>query len=1067
MQSFFPKLAAWHSYPLLLGYSQSLTSPISGATLTVPLKFFILLVLYASTFSVSAESRHSLALWPMNSSLSQSTIISILNGRDGLLWIATLDGVTRFDGRSFFNFRTYKSGPGFIASTNIVKILDDRSGNIFAATRDAGLLAYNPDTNEFSIVRWNGNELTLNKNISAAFQDDSGGIWIGYDNGSITHIIPHLKSVTHFDSFATTNISDFTETQAGVIFAATKNGEIFRLSEQNSRPKKIAVNKCNLRFSNLVEISAAGKDVIWIGTRGAGLFRLELSNAECSQVILTDVEEEPSSNANVNQIVNDVERKLTWVGTDQGLYQIRRNGEQVHFHTKNTSLANNEIISFSIGNNGVYWVGTYSGLNYLLATKFNTYGVDVEKNVHSVVSIDSSKLYGTWIASYDGLIGFDQTTDSHVNLNELYPEIKFTNEKIMSLHIDSKGMWVGYRSTGLEFYSWEEKRIVSFGVDSERKLSSNAVSAILTLTTGETLIGTYGGGLNVISPQGLVDFHMAGDSKVIMLHQSEDGSIWIGTEMGLYHLELSSQTLTKMNTDIFLHSYRTMPIIWAMAESPTGDLWLGTKHHGLFVWPRHGRDELDTSKIRALEGIPESINTVYSIQIDQLGYIWCATNTGLTRIDPVEGNTKFFGKKHGLDYGEFDFGASHKDTKERLYFGGTNGYVRFDPLAVGLDFPASAVRLTNVHLASVLSISQSRLPQLKSLQLTHQDYFVTFEFSVLDFIDPDKNQFRYKLENFDPQWVENGTRNTATYTNLPAGDYVFRVQGANSAGVWNREGISLHVRVLPAPWATWWAYCIYGVIASILGWMFKRAYDSYAIERRAREVAMERHEAEERADDDMQEQLELQDELVKSAYRHSVATLGLVGECLSLQNNFMADTDSRETAQGSTKWVSALSTLEECLYHQNEGAFADLHKYTDIIISRLLEAAPVRPETITTINEVTTKLIPEHVASPLCIVIYELLENSIHHAFEPESPANYIQTALEIVEAEPSQTDCYKLIVRDSGVGLPDNIRLAPDETCGLAIVRSIVNKLSGSLHIDCEHGTTFSVIIPAKMAEA
>ncbi len=97
------------------------------------------------------------------------------------------------------------------------------------------------------------------------------------------------------------------------------------------------------------------------------------------------------------------------------------------------------------------------------------------------------------------------------------------------------------------------------------------------------------------------------------------------------------------------------------------------------------------------------------------------------------------------------------------------------------------MRLTSIVLPKPDDRNTGAVDKLKSLQLTHKDHFVTFEFSVLDFVSPEKNQFRYMLENFDPDWIENGTRNSATYTNLPSGDYVFRVQGANSAGIWNTE----------------------------------------------------------------------------------------------------------------------------------------------------------------------------------------------------------------------------------------------------------------------------------------
>jgi two-component sensor histidine kinase len=420
----------------------------------------------------------------------------------------------------------------------------------------------------------------------------------------------------------------------------------------------------------------------------------------------------------------------------------------------------------------------------------------------------------------------------------------------------------------------------------------------------------------------------------------------------------------------------------------------------------------------------------------------------------------------GLQGSDFNFGASFRDGKGQIYFGGINGYNRFNPTFVEINLNPPAILLTDIRLAGSNTMPPFSAAEIQTLQLTHKDYFVVFTFSVMDFLDPEKNQYRYMLENFDPDWIDNGTRNTATYTNLPAGDYVFRVQGANSAGVWNREGISLIVRVLPPPWHTWWAYCLYGVGFLFFLWIFKRVYDSYVIKKRAIEMAIQMHETENRADDDMQEQLEQQDDLVKSVYRHNVATLALVSDYISRQSDYLPDDIAREATEGSIKRVAALSALEDCLYYQNDGLLADLHKYTDILISKLVSDASVRPDTIISINDVSTKLIAAEIASPLSIALYELLENCFQHAFELESPANYIHISLDIEPTDSPLDRCYRLVVRDNGVGCPGNIHPDTPETSGFATVHAIAEKLSGSLHISSDNGTTVTIVFVQTMPE-
>jgi two-component sensor histidine kinase len=316
------------------------------------------------------------------------------------------------------------------------------------------------------------------------------------------------------------------------------------------------------------------------------------------------------------------------------------------------------------------------------------------------------------------------------------------------------------------------------------------------------------------------------------------------------------------------------------------------------------------------------------------------------------------------------------------------------------------------------------------------------------------------LEGFDRDWIENGTRNSATYTSLPAGDYTLRVQGANSAGIWNREGLSLSIQVLPAPWLTWWAFTLYGLGTLFLIWLGARAYVSYELERRARELAVKMVEAEAHADDEMQEQLEIHDDLVKSVYRHSVSTLNLVGELISTKGSYLSDDNACEVVQASISRVDALAILEECLYYQNEILLADLNKYTNILVSKLLKKSPVGEENIVTINEVTSQPFPIEQASPLAIALFELLENAIQHAFEETGQANYLHIVL--APEGPALTDAhYRLVVQDNGPGIPPNIDPLTADTSGLAIVSSMAKRLSGELSFANRNGTVVSISFP------
>ena len=352
--------------------------------------------------------------------------------------------------------------------------------------------------------------------------------------------------------------------------------------------------------------------------------------------------------------------------------------------------------------------------------------------------------------------------------------------------------------------------------------------------------------------------------------------------------------------------------------------------------------------------------------------------------------------------------------------------------------------------------------KLQTAELSHRDYFVTFTFSVLDYADPANNRYKYKLDNFDPQWIENDTRNTATYTNLPPGIYTFRVRGASSAGVWNLEGTSLQLIVHPSPWLGWQAYLIYMLSIAILTLLGKKYYDNTVRRKQAAAMAREMHLEADRATDNLQEQLEYQDDFVKNVHAHSLSTLTLISDFIAGQARFCDDSLVEQAFLSNSYRVTALTQLEECLFYQGDQLWANMEGYTNAIIDQLLRETPELAPTTTTINEIPSRLLPAKLATPLALVIFELLRNCFQHAFENRADANYIHIRLEdYTDESDGQKKMLKLSVQDNGVAIPDNISPDSVETTGLPIVSSIARAMDGTLHISSEQGTLASLIFP------
>ncbi|HEX6930058.1 MAG TPA: diguanylate cyclase, partial [Gammaproteobacteria bacterium] len=242
-------------------------------------------------------------------------------------------------------------------------------------------------------------------------------------------------------------------------------------------------------------------------------------------------------------------------------------------------------------------------------------------------------------------------------------------------------------------------------------------------------------------------------------------------------------------------------------EARDGTLWVATDY-------KLNRLNADgsTQHIGVPEGLPS--NTIYSLLEDGSGNLWIATNNGLAKYSPATGKVNIYDAADGLQSNEFNSAASFRSHTGEMFFGGINGFNAFYPSSVVFETQPPSVAITKFFKFNREVPLDRPLPAVESLPLSWQDSVIGFEFAVFDFIAPEKNRFRYRLEGFDRQWLEAVGHNHVTYTNLDPGEYVLRVQGANRHGVWSKNETTLALEISPPPWSTWWAYALY-VLAAI------------------------------------------------------------------------------------------------------------------------------------------------------------------------------------------------------------------------------------------------------------
>ncbi|HET8645148.1 MAG TPA: diguanylate cyclase, partial [Vicinamibacteria bacterium] len=399
------------------------------------------------------------------------------------------------------------------------------------------------------------------------------------------------------------------------------------------------------------------------------------------------------------------------------------------------------------------------------------------------------------------------------------------DDRVMSLRFDHSGvLWVGTMTGGLSRLDPATGTFLNFRHQPARadSLSSNGVTSILEDSRGTLWVGTYQGGLNRFDAQAGTFTHYRHDPSdprslasdiVTSLAEGPAGVLWVGTNGGgLTRLVPDTGESLRLRHDPADAQTLASDTVYALHVDAAGVVWVGTRG-GL-----SRLQSLDTASGRAVfrhyterDGLPNSV--VYSVLPDNSGRLWMSTNNGLAAFDPARERFRAFHESHGLQGNEFNAGAHHRSAAGELFFGGPAGFNGFVPEQIEENQHAPAVALTGYWKLNRPVTADGPLHHLRSLQLGHRDQVVTFEFAALDFASPESNRYQYKLEGFDPDWVDQGRVRRVTYTNLDGGRYTLRVKAANGDGVWSEKELALGIRVLPPPWKTWWAYLGYALLA--------------------------------------------------------------------------------------------------------------------------------------------------------------------------------------------------------------------------------------------------------------
>jgi signal transduction histidine kinase/CheY-like chemotaxis protein/streptogramin lyase len=535
------------------------------------------------------------------------------------------------------------------------------------------------------------------------------------------------------------------------------------------------------------------------------------------------------------------------------------------------SLRDSDALSLYQDRGGVLWVGTRAGgashwnpRSWLLGHYFSDAlnGAQIE----SFADDDAGNL---WVGTIGGgLIEIDgRTGQEHQygtdKAGSAGPQL--SDARVMALLNDHQGsLWIGTMSGGLDRLDLTsgKLRVYRSTAGDPATLPADGVMSLYEDRLGTLWIGTFRGGLASIDratskitryPFGAQAANSLSSSKASAIVEDSLGNLWIGTAGGGLNLfERKSGRFYAYRRDDRDPKSLSDDTVYALHIDSHGDLWVGTAGGGLdrVIGTSAKPESVHFENQSGLGGMPSQV--VYGIESDREGRLWVSTNNGLARFDPRLHSIKLFHQVHGLQDEEFNSNAHFRSADGILYFGGNHGFNAFSPERIASGGPAPSVVLT---MASKLNqpLTANELPSATHpLTLAYDDKLVTLDFSALDFTSPADNHYSYQLEGFDNGWIDAGTNHRATYANLNAGNYLFKVRAANADGIWSEDSLTIPVHVAPAPWNTLAARIVYlligvGILAYL--WRFQRQRREREL-RHSRElehtVRIRTHELEER-----------------------------------------------------------------------------------------------------------------------------------------------------------------------------------------------------------------------------
>ncbi|NQZ80016.1 MAG: hypothetical protein HRT52_03260, partial [Colwellia sp.] len=767
---------------------------------------------------------------------------TIIQDSIGYIWIGTQKGLYKFDGISTKHFIS-KNNKASLLHDWIYSLYEDKNGHIWIGYRNSGLSKLDPknETFEHFSVDSTDNKKIAGSTIKAIAEDKDGNIWIGTNKGlNKYNAINH--TIEFFDKTAipTKNILSLTLDEVGKLWVGTEQG--LYVSDSAINKESLQFSKIELIDSNDAKISSIliDKNFLWVGTIANGIYKIHLPSLTINEMFSERLDWSVGS---VNHIIKD-NRDNLWFATKYGLGFLPSNRSYFYLYsyqtTQKNSIASNSINKLLVDQQDNIWVLSLDSIQKIniQSALFASFSVDktkaymLKEQAISMIAHDNDQ--NLWLGGdTTGLYQLNPTNKDFLHYQLKSKSIfKMTPPNVKGFLSDSSDRyWIGTNNFGVMKIEKNKIKKTWFkhDINNRNSISSDEnIQFFYEDSKKRIWIGTNNG-INRYREETndfktyLSDITGKQGYFVLAINETKQGHIIVGTTVGKLFVLATGENFFReiLTKDMqgFNNNFHDISSI----KVRNGIIWITDYGKGLLkgnlTQNQRGNFIISGEFFGVDHGLKESSVNSLHFDFNDKNAIWLNTDLGISKFDIAAKKFYNFNEQDGVKPGVNWINCNSQSQQGIIYYCGPAGVLYFDPKNIKINRIPPEVVLTNFYVNSKrielnsedkISPLQKIIQETESLLLNDKQTNFAFDFTALDFTAPSKNKYAYKLEGFDQKWTyTDAKRRHANYSNIPAGNYTFKVKASNNHGFWNEIGTQVKITVLPPWWLTWWMQIIY------------------------------------------------------------------------------------------------------------------------------------------------------------------------------------------------------------------------------------------------------------------